>query len=48
MILKDQYEKSIETINLIKQYLEKVFTAIDVEPETIEKLSKNPKLTDSD
>jgi len=48
LILKDQYEKSIETINLIKQYLEKVFTAIDVEPETIEKLSKKRELSDSD
>ncbi|KAL4455296.1 hypothetical protein ABPG74_012448 [Tetrahymena malaccensis] len=38
VILKAQYEKSIETINLIKQYLENVFIAIDVEPETIEKL----------
>ena len=42
-ILKAQYEKSIETINLIKGYLENVFSAIDVEPEIIEKLSKNPK-----
>jgi len=39
-ILKAQYEKSIETINLIKGYLENVFSAIDVEPEVIEKLSK--------
>lgn len=39
-ILKAQYEKSIETINLIKGYLENVFTSIDVEPEIIEKLSK--------
>lgn len=37
-ILKTQYEKSIETINLIKGYLENVFTAIDVEPAIIEKL----------
>eukprot|EP00825_Cyclidium_porcatum_P028172 TRINITY_DN304_c0_g1_i14.p1 TRINITY_DN304_c0_g1~~TRINITY_DN304_c0_g1_i14.p1 ORF type:complete len:563 (+),score=197.84 TRINITY_DN304_c0_g1_i14:535-2223(+) len=37
-ILKAQYEKSIETINLIKQYLENVFSAIDVDKEEIEKL----------
>lgn len=37
-ILKAQYEKSIETINLIKQYLENVFVAIDVDKEEIEKL----------
>lgn len=42
-ILKAQYEKSIETINLIKGYLENVFTSIEVEPEIIEKLSKNMK-----
>ena len=39
-ILKAQYEKSIETIKLIKDELVKVFQAIEVEPEIIEKLSK--------
>ncbi|CAD8168767.1 unnamed protein product [Paramecium octaurelia] len=38
VILKAQYEKSIETINLIKKYLEEVFQAIDVDDETIKKL----------
>jgi hypothetical protein len=37
-ILKIQYEKSLETIGLIKQYLENVFVAIEIEPEIIEKL----------
>ncbi|KAM3140377.1 hypothetical protein pb186bvf_007537 [Paramecium bursaria] len=38
IILKAQYEKSIETINLIKKYLEEVFQTIDVDEETINKL----------
>lgn len=37
-ILKIQYEKSLETIGLIKSYLENVFVAIDIEPDIIEKL----------
>lgn len=37
-ILKAQYDKSIETINLIKEYLVKVFQAIEVDQETIQKL----------
>ena len=37
-ILKIQYEKSLETIGLIKSYLENVFVAIDIDPDIIEKL----------
>jgi len=36
--LKIQYEKSLETIGLIKSYLENVFVAIEIDPEIIEKL----------
>lgn len=37
-ILKIQYEKSLETIGLIKNYLEDVFQAIDIDQDIIEKL----------
>ena len=39
-ILKSQYEKSVEAIGMIKQYLQEVFEEIGVDRETIEKLSK--------
>ncbi len=38
-MLKAKYDKSVETIGLIKQYLQEVFEEIDVDRETIERLS---------
>lgn len=40
VILKAQYEKSLEAIGLIKQYLQEVFEEIGVDKDTIERLSK--------
>lgn len=38
-ILKAQYDRSLETIGLIKQYLQEVFEAIDIDKDTIDRLS---------
>lgn len=38
-ILKAQYDKSLEAIGLIKQYLQEVFEEIGVDKDTVERLS---------
>jgi hypothetical protein len=38
-ILNDQYEKSVETIGMIKKYLEDIFEEINVDSEVTTKLS---------